>query len=377
VFDLFETAHTEPASCIILVGEAEEEIVDLYPFLMKLEVKARRGEAATATLSLETRRDEQGAWVVQDAGIFVPWQKIIIEASFGSYSEEIMRGFIREVSSDFPNDPGQTVVRIACQDESMVLDRAHMRESWGADAPTTDGQILNELLSTGGLAAHPDSAMGQSGLVLNQDGTAIRFLRERAEANGYELIFREGTAYFGPKRLDAEPQATIMVYAGRDTNCLRLNVRNDGHMPDSVTVDLASADDASVVSRTVTPDQPLLGTEPADSTSSGLGDFDWRMTRQGIANEEELVARAQHKANEQAMKIKAEGELDGSVYGHVLRVGEPVGVDGIGETYGGIYYVDTVDHLMDANGYKQTFTLMRNAVGDNLESGAGLLDAIL
>ncbi|MDJ0841875.1 MAG: hypothetical protein QNK37_35560 [Acidobacteriota bacterium] len=377
MLDLFDTKQVEPASCIIKVGQSAEEIVDLYPFLIQLDVKCRREEASVATLKFETRRDENGAWTIQDADVFKPWEPIIIEASFGSYSEEIMRGYIREVNADYPSDAGNTTVQVECQDDSLVLDREHRRENWGADAPTTDTVILAELLGNVGLTPNPDNAEGRTGLVLNQDSTDIRFIRDRAEANGYELIFRDGNAYFGPMRLDSEPQATIMVYAGRDTNCMRINVKSDGHQADSVSIDTASPDSAATVSQTVQPDQPLLGNEAADSTSAGLGDFNWRLTRQGVADEEELTARAQKKANELAMKVKAEGELDGSIYGHVLRVGEPVGVDGIGEWMGGIYYVDKVDHVMDSNGYRQTFTLMRNAYGDNLESGGGLLDAIL
>ena len=61
-----------------------------------------------------------------------------------------------------------------------------------------------------------------------------------------------------------------------------------------------------------------------------------------------------------------------------MRVGEPVGVDGVGECYGGIYYVDTVRHQFNMEGYRQTFTLLRNAYGDNLGSGAGsLLSGVL
>ena len=92
---------------------------------------------------------------------------------------------------------------------------------------------------------------------------------------------------------------------------------------------------------------------------------------------EELRARARRKANDLAMKIKADGELDGSLYGNVLRVAEPVGVDGVGERYGGVYYVDSVRHLFNTEGYRQTFTLLRNAYGDNLESAPGLLSAVL
>jgi hypothetical protein len=53
-------------------------------------------------------------------------------------------------------------------------------------------------------------------------------------------------------------------------------------------------------------------------------------------------------------------------------------VDGIGRRYGGIYYVDTVNHRFDIDGYRQTFTLLRKAYGDNLESSdGGVLSAVL
>ena len=128
---------------------------------------------------------------------------------------------------------------------------------------------------------------------------------------------------------------------------------------------------------TVDPDLDGLGPEPADSRSAGLGDFVWRLPQTGGANVEELTARAQQRANEASMRIKADGELDGSLYGHVLRVGEPVPVDGVGQKYAGTYYVDTVAHRFDVAGYKQTFTLLRNAYGDNIQAGDSVLSAIL
>jgi hypothetical protein len=120
-----------------------------------------------------------------------------------------------------------------------------------------------------------------------------------------------------------------------------------------------------------------LGDQAADSAGSGLGNFIWRLNRQAGMASEELRARAQRKANDLAMKIKVDGELDGSLYGNVLRVAEPVGVDGIGERYGGLYYVDSVQHRFDTEGYRQTFKLLRNAYGDNLESSGGLLSGVL
>jgi phage protein D len=370
LLDLFSGAQRDPAGCVVKVGVAQLEITDLYPFLTGVSIECSRTDAWSATLTFESRRDEQGKWVVQDSGLLTPWEPILVEASFGSLSEEIFRGYIREVSASYPEEAGGATVTVECQDESIVLDRTHVRQSWGeAEAPTTDGLICQQIVSRNGLIPNPESGQGLSGLHLFQDATDVAFLRDRAEANGYELIFSAGEVYFGPMRLSGEPQATILVYAGRDTNCLRLDVKADGHQPEKVAYDVAATEGTGNEERTLEPDIPLLGTEPASGGGPGLPEYVWRLRRQGTSDEAELTARAQAKANEQAMRIKADGELDGTLYGHVLRVGELVPVDGVGDRLNGLYYVDSVSHSFSNDGYRQSFRLLRNAYGDNVPSG--------
>lgn len=374
-FDLLTGKSRAPAECIITVDGTTLD--DLYPVLVSVEVSTSRAEAAAATLTFETRRLEDGSWNVQDLDLLVPWAPIKIEAAFGERIEEVMRGFILRVDADYPANPGQTTVTVTCQDESLPLDRDHVREQWGADGPTSDGVIVATIAGRHNLAPHGDNGDGLQGVSLNQDDTDIKFLRDRAEANGYELIFREGSVYFGPLRLSLAPQDNIMVYAGPDTNCINFNLTDDGHLPDAVAYDIAAREGDQNEAEVIGPDLEPLGTTPATSADSGLGDFTWRLSRSGEATPEEAAARALAKANENAMKITATGELDGTLYGHVLRVGEPVGVDGIGQRYGGLYYVDTVDHVFDISGYRQNFRLLRNAYGDNLEEAGGVLAGLL
>jgi phage protein D len=375
LLDFLSAKHREPAECIIKVGG--EEIAHLYPYLVEVRVDCSRGDAWTGTLRFESRRDENGVWQVQDDEAIRPWQPIVVEAAFGSTVEEIVRGYIREVRADYPEDPGATAVEVELQDSTLELDREHVRKTWGGDVPTTDAAILAEIVGKYPLILDPESGLGLTGLTLNQNATDIRFLLERAEANGYELIVDRGFLYFGPMRLEAQPQETILVYAGRDTHCYRFDVRADGHQPDAVGYDVAPETGAEPVQEVIEPDAALLGTEPADSASSGLAPFVWRLERPGSVSAAELEARARGRANELAMRVRAQGELDGTLYGHVLRVGLPVGVDGVGTTMGGIYYVDAVNHVFSVDGYRQSFTLLRNAYGDNLEAGASLLAGVL
>jgi hypothetical protein len=128
---------------------------------------------------------------------------------------------------------------------------------------------------------------------------------------------------------------------------------------------------------TIGPDLSLLGKKAASSEDAGLVPFVWQMQRPAGSSLEEAVSRARAKANENAWKIEANGELDGTLYGHVLLTHKPVGVYGIGSTYSGRYYVDEVTHIFDQNGYQQAFKLLRNATGQDSEpEGADALSAV-
>lgn len=375
LLDLLSGKHREPAECIVTIDG--EEIAHLYPYLTEVRVECSRAEASAGTLRFESRRDENGVWTVQDDPAIRPWKEIVIEAAFGTTVEEIVRGYIREVHADYPEDPGATTVTVEMQDDSLAMDREHVRKAWGNEVPTADAAILTEIISKYPLSLDPENGAGLDGLTVNQNSTDIRFLRARAEANGYELIVDRGFLYFGPMRLEADAQETILIYAGRDTHCFRFDVRADGHLPDAVGYDAAPETGSEPVHQDLSPDLPSLGTEPADSAGSGLSPFIWRLDRPGSVSAAELDAYARGRANELSLRVRAQGELDGSLYGHVLRVGLPVGVDGIGTTMQGIYYVDSVSHVFSVDGYRESFTLLRNAYGDNLEAGTSVLAGVL
>lgn len=375
LIDLFSGARRQPAECVVEFGGGE--IDDVYPALVEVVVEMDLRRWTTATLVFETRRLEDGTWTIQDDDRFKPWVEVKISAVFGDESDEVMRGYVREVRAEHPAEKGAARVTVTCQDHSLLLDRLHVDQRWGEDSPTTDGQIASAIAGRNNLQLLDAPGEGQTVQDLSQNCTDIRFLQRRAEANGYEIIFREGGMYFGEMRLDAETQPTIMVYAGPDTNCISFNIQDDGHKPDKAAYQVAAETGTDSPVEEVEPNLRVLGNEPATSASSGLGDFVWRPHRQGVSDDAQMRAIAQQMANEQSMKIKVDGELDGSLYGAVLLTGQPVGVDGVGERYSGAYYVDAVTHRFDANGYRASFRLLRNAYGDNLGASDNPLAGIL
>ncbi len=355
---------SQPASCKITVSG--EEIADLYPYLVDAKVEVSRAAPAICTLTFDSVRSQDDNWTVQDAGIFEPWSDCRIEADFGDYSEEVMRGYVRTVKADTPEKMGEAKVIVACQDETMLLDREHIRKTWSTeDEPMTDGEIAQEIAGDHNLAVEAED--GLSNISLSQDSTTIRFLRNRAEANGYEIYVREGKLFMQPPQLDGDPQASIMVYAGPRTNCVRFAITHDGHMPDEVGVIRAAETGTEMEQETLVPDLTVLGRTAATSEAAGLVPFVWQLQRPAGSSLEEAIARAQARANENAWKLTAEGELDGTRYGHVLLTHKLVGVYGVGETYSGLYYVDSVSHAFSQTGYRQVFKLLRNATGQDSE----------
>ena len=373
---ILDQGFRSAASCLIEVGPDRTNIGALAPLVNSVEINASRSEAATGSIVIEDRRLEDGQWMAADSGLFQRWAQIRVSADFDSHVEEIFRGLITQITPNYPNDGGQTSLEIQVQDDSAALDREQMRTVWGEEAPMSDLAILNDLIAPVGLSADGDSAEGQSSRSLTQDATPIQFLRERATANGYELIFSEGQVYFGPKRLSGEAQAPLTIYAGRATNCLSFTIADESQHPDQVRFDHAPQEDgAETVTETISADEEPLGDAPAAAEGADLGAPSvWRVNREGDETEEELRGRAQALVNEHAFRIRATGELDGALYGHVLKIGGTVTVDGAGGRYGGVYYVDKNTHRFTPRGYRQAFELIRNATGDGA-GAAGPLSA--
>jgi len=370
VLDLISSEQRAPAECkIYLQGK---EVPEFYPFLREVRVSTSRSEAWAASLDFATVRDEMGQWEVQDRGALVPWVEIRLTVLFGEREQTLFKGYIREVNTRFPESAGEAEIHVECQDQSVRLDRTRKRRAWGTEqAPTSDRIIIGEILSQYGLNLTPDSQSGQSGLVeLPQDASDTRFLKKRAEDNNYELIFYPDWVYFGPYRISSDrPQPIIQVYAGQDTHCLRFDVNTDGHLPDALDVDIPPEEEGEE-SRNVLVHSDLqpMGPERADSRGQSLEPHLDSLSGEGGDSYEQLSARAQAQVNDFDLhRVQADGELDGSLYGHILRPGSPVPVDGLGERLSGLYYVDRVEHQIDNQGYRQSFHLLRNAYGDNLD----------
>lgn len=363
-----------PPSCLIELGVGRQDIGAIAPLVADVDIQVGVDEAGSGTILIEDRRGSDGKWVAADSGLFERWMPIRISADFGTRQDLILAGYILKLTPEYPGNPGEAKLTIEVQDESAALSREHMRRVWGEETPMSDLAILTELVSDADISVDPLAGLGQASRALSQEGTPIQFLRERAKANGYELTFHDGTVWFGPRRLEAEAQAPILVYAGRETNCRNFTINDSADQPEKVRADIPPREEgATPETLVVTPDEPVLGTTPTAAEGAGLGTPSvWRVGAEGDETSEERQARAQALVNEHAFKLRGAGELDGAMYGHVLYPGKPVPIDGAGPRYGGLWYVAKVAHKLDDRGYTQTFEVMRNATGESASPSSPL-----
>jgi phage protein D len=357
-----------PAKCVIYVNK--QRLKSLSAHVLEVTVKLKRNISGTATLVIDTFRDKRGRWLVQDSGLLRPWDEVKICATFGGPEIDVIHGYVREVRQDYPTDMSAARVTVEVQDDLLKLDREQIHDVLSREGEEkSDGELAREFADKVDMkcVTEQDTEGKELSLTpraLHISTTPIKFLRERAEANGYELYTRKEKLYFHTLQLEAAVQPSIKVYAGPDSNCISFSLQHDGHRPDLVRLMReAEADNEKDMSpQEFRPEQKTLGENGLTSQGKALPPFVWTIDRPQGATEAEVVKRAQAKADENQFKIKATGELDGTLYGHVLLPHLPVKVDGIGEAYGGIYYVDEVTHKFTTGEYRQQFTIIRNAI---------------
>jgi hypothetical protein len=225
---------TEPASIRILTGDVPREIPDIYPALESINLQVSHKAAGAGTIVLSAGRDETGAWPVVDGGYFERWTPIRVQADFGPYQEDVLWGYVVKMTPEFPQDRGAAKLTVEVQDQTIALDRAKVTRTWGDEtsgSAITDRAIVASIALDYGLTLDALSGDGQSRVTVNQDKSDLRFLNELAEAVGYEFRILFGEIYFGPLRLEGEPQPQILVYAGAGHQLPRVLARGGGSDP--------------------------------------------------------------------------------------------------------------------------------------------------
>jgi uncharacterized protein len=225
----------------------------------------------------------------------------------------------------------------------------------------TDSDIATQIGGEAGLSVQATDSSISLDYVLQANQTDWEFLRERARLIRYEVVVDDKTLFFRPVGND---QAELLT----------LNMENDLLEFYPRLSSVGQATEVKVQSWSVKDKKAVLGDSKAgDEVStmggqssgaaiaqSAFGDAINVVSDQPVAAQAEADQIARARFNALALELVSG---DGLCRGRTdLRAGTVIKIDGIGQRFGGPYYVTSSIHRYSpAHGYVTEFTVRRNA----------------
>jgi hypothetical protein len=339
-------------------------------------------------LKLATSKRSEITTRLLPSGYFDPPRRVVIAATLRGATTVLMDGVITQQDVVPSDEAGRSVLSIKGEDLTRMMDLVDL-SGFPFPALPAEGRVAL-------MVAKYTPIYGVIPLVLPsvlidvedpltsipaQAGTDLAYINLLAERVGYAFYVQPGPrpgrsiAYWGPKLRAAipflpKPEPFAIDWDGR-SNVEALQFSFDGFKKTQFVV-LIKLDDVPVPLPIPVPDitplSPPLGRKsPMPLRVSSLS---------GLAGYTPIQAAgiALAKASDAANVVKGSGSLDVLRYGAILNARTVVEVRGAGITYDGDYFVDSVTHTIRPGAYKQSFTLLRNALIAG--SGSPLLDAL-
>jgi hypothetical protein len=200
----------------------------------------------------------------------------------------------------------------------------------------------------------------------------MQLLRDLARRNGMFAYVRPGATpgasvgVFKRPQFDATDLPEILLI-GDKRNVSSFSAEFDALRPTKARAgSVALADKSVLTSSTDTADSAPLG----DATTHGVTQPAVTLLTGAREEQTDLDAATAATVDLSSWAYAANGELDADRYAGVLQPYRLVRVRGIGGYLSGDYLIGRVTHVLTDNGYRQRFSLHRNARSAGGASGA-------
>ena len=354
-------------SYILTIGDVPAS-PDILNAIQQIEVEDHADMADMMRLRIAIgSNDGCSGWKVLDDNSFDRLTKIKIAVAIGGgLAKTLMTAYVTEMNADLSNQPGRSVLNVTAMDPTVLMTLSERVKRWPDMA---DSDIASTIFTDRNYGFTPvievtNYIRREEDETVMQRGNDIQFLQDLAKRNGFECFVEtnENTGkiegHFHKPRLE-DPQGVLSVHMGDQSNVNSLNFRHDTTRPATAAIsaiDIRSGENQDA--RSDASRLTKLGKAPAlksDRPRSVLP------SHTGLARTSELQTVTQAAVDRSSFAITGEGELNTVVYGAILRAKRPVLVRGAGKKFNGTYYVERVLHTISGDGYKQSFTLRRNA----------------
>jgi phage protein D len=345
---------------------ASEELLNVIQNI-EIEDHAEMADMMRLSVAIAVKSGCVG-WSVIDDNTFQRLTKIRVNVNVGSgKTEPLLEAYVTEANANFANQPGQSVLNIVAMEPTVLMNLLEDNKAWPNMADSDIAESIFNDYQFEPVVDQTQPSWQEDDYVTMQRGTDIQFLQSLAKRNGYECYVElnpdsgQVEGHFHLPKLQQTPQGVLSVNMGDATNVNSFSARFDNLGPTTAkasNIDIESQDDqdSDVDQQALTDlgDAPSLSTtKPRQVLLSGTG----------LSSTGELQTVAQAEVDRSSWAITAEGEVNTVAYGDVLRAKRPVLVRGAGPQFSGTYYVQSVTHTINGDGYTQKFSLKRNALG--------------
>lgn len=362
-------------------------------------VEVTHSDSGRSGFQLTFQVGRSGPWDIIDYNLLKnpllrPFNRVCLVVRFAILPRVLMDGFITQVQLQPSNEPGGSTLTVTGEDVSVRMD---MEEKTQEHPAQSDLVVVAKLI-----ALYPDLGLVPAVIpppaievpvptreTPTQNGTDLQHIQGLAAKYGYVFFVRPGLApmqnfaYWGPPPRASVPQKALSVNMGPATNVESISFQYNALAPtlvtgvvqDSLTNLQVPVFTVPFSSRIPLASQPALlfnqpnvrktllnvTPQPTGGTAEGPGQ---QVDASGGLSLAQALARAQATVDASVDRVvTANGELDALRYGELLEPRGLVGVRGVGMSYDGHYYVQSVTHSIRKGEYKQRFVLNREGTG--------------
>jgi phage protein D len=341
----------------------------------RIRVEQAVGMAAAAELQLSLVPDDDGVWSGFDEQSAQPFTRVRIEIKVDDADFiALLDGPVVGQRFELDAQPDSSRLIVIAHDDSVLLDRDEKVAVFENVALAT--LVKNLIEEPGSLTSRiapglPDAASAVDRFIV-QRGTNMQTLRSLAKRFGMFVYVEPGdtpgqsVGIFEAAAARDEGLPGIILL-GADRNIATFSAEFDALRPQTAKAGMVRAIDKEQLSGSAaTASEAALGDEAAHAIVVPAA----TLLSQTREEQSDLDAAAAAVVDISSWAFSARGEVDSDLYAGVLRPYRKLTVTGVGPQLSGDYMVARVLHEIDDSGYRQSFSLSRNArsAGD---SGGG------
>ena len=334
------------------------------------------GMASEAELTMAIGTDANGNWSGIEEGFAQPFRRVRIEIKVGEGGfVPLIDGPIVAQRFELSAAPDSSELVLVVQDDSVLLNQNEEVAVFENQAPDA---IASTLFGQFGLTTDADSVSVPAGgpaRFIVQRGTAMQLLRELARRHGMFVYVTPGVSVGRSIGVFKRPvlagsDYTELLLVGAERNLEQLSVQLDGLRPLQARADSVDITNQGLLTHTASTSDISAQGATGVHTIVQAGTALLAHTREA---ESDLEAATTAAVDHSAWAYSASGEVVADNYDSVLQPYRSITLRGAGGYLSGDWLISRVTHVYSDEGYRQQFTLRRNARSAGGSGGAGAI----